>query len=408
MNCSCATFIMSKEKREPEHQVELESHLVLRLPPEPAKALREVLKTGDPLKNRLSIQIDNDMRHGQVRFDHWLMHSKIVDLPTVIESLKTIDNKSFYKTADLCQMMICKEEPDQAAPEEDSSAKNKKKDPNKVDKKFLYPHGITPPTKNVRKRRFRKTLKKKCVEAPEIEKEVKRLLRADNEAVSVTWEIINEDEEEEELQSKAEPSDPVNKKPEKKQKSDRKTKRQSASKNKKAESSKVVDIFGGAVSDSDLEEDNVNVDLGDSHVSTFDIRFSDNSFNEGELSNRKDTFPVEFNSHMFQKKKVTASCTVTSATCGQSKSSGMSSEEDVDSRSHDLSKDNMAVRLEQLKAELDELKQRRQRTQHEITGMQNMALKQRFQDILQTMNQDIMYKDMEYHGLLTLQNSEDI
>ena len=48
--------------------------------------------------------------------------------------------------------------------------------------------------KNCRKRRFRKTLKKKYVEAPEIEKEVKRLLRVDYEAVSVKWEVITEEE----------------------------------------------------------------------------------------------------------------------------------------------------------------------------------------------------------------------
>lgn len=57
------------------------------------------------------------------------------------------------------------------------------------------PHGIAPPMKNVRKRRFRKTLKKKYVEAPEIEKEVRRLLRVDNEAVSVRWELITEEDE---------------------------------------------------------------------------------------------------------------------------------------------------------------------------------------------------------------------
>lgn len=88
--------------------------------------------------------------------------------------------------------MICKEEPLDLDKEE-SPNKGKKKDPNKVDKKFLWAHGITPPCKNVRKRRFRKTLKKKNVEAPEIEKEVKRLLRVDNEAVKVEFEIINED-----------------------------------------------------------------------------------------------------------------------------------------------------------------------------------------------------------------------
>ena len=46
------------------------------------------------------------------------------------------------------------------APEEDEG-KKKRRDPNKIDKKYLWPHGYTPPLKNVRKRRFRKTLKKK-------------------------------------------------------------------------------------------------------------------------------------------------------------------------------------------------------------------------------------------------------
>lgn len=76
---------------------------------------------------------------------------------------------------------------------EESPNKGKKKDNTKVDKKFLWAHGITPPCKNIRKRRFRKTLKKKNVEAPEIEKEVKRLLRIDNDAVKVDFEIINEE-----------------------------------------------------------------------------------------------------------------------------------------------------------------------------------------------------------------------
>lgn len=92
--------------------------------------------------------------------------------------------------------MICKEEDDHtSATDEESTVKQKKKDPNKVDKKFLWPHGIAPPSKNVRRRRFRKTLKKKYVEAPEIEREVKRLLREDYDAVNVKWEVICEDED---------------------------------------------------------------------------------------------------------------------------------------------------------------------------------------------------------------------
>ncbi len=58
---------------------------------------------------------------------------------------------------------------------EEASPNKRKKDPHKVDKKYLWPHGLGPPLKNCRKRRFRKTRKKKYVEAPEIEKEVRKI-----------------------------------------------------------------------------------------------------------------------------------------------------------------------------------------------------------------------------------------
>jgi len=45
---------------------------------------------------------------------------------------------------------------------------------------------VTPPLKNVRKRRFRKTARKnKLLESPEVEKEVKRLIREDLAAINV-------------------------------------------------------------------------------------------------------------------------------------------------------------------------------------------------------------------------------
>ena len=179
--------------------VELENQFILRIPTEPASALREAIRSGaSNLKERLFIQLEPDkvsnpqhLRRGHVQFDGWNFTCRLMDLPTIIEAHKTIDKKTFYKTADICQLVICKEEEDF---DEEESPLKKKKDPNKVDKKYLYPHGIVPPLKNCRKRRFRKTLKKKYVEAPEIEKEVKRLLRVDNEAVSVKWEVITEEE----------------------------------------------------------------------------------------------------------------------------------------------------------------------------------------------------------------------
>lgn len=182
--------------------VELENQFILKLPSEPALALREAIRSGaSNLKERLFIQLEPDkvsntqyLRRGHVQFDGWNFTSRLVDLPTIVESHKTIDSKTFYKTADICQLLICKEGEEVEEEEEPASPVKKKKDPNKVDKKYLWPHGIGAPLKNCRKRRFRKTLRKKYVEAPEIEKEVKRLLRVDNEAVSVKWEVITEEE----------------------------------------------------------------------------------------------------------------------------------------------------------------------------------------------------------------------
>lgn len=253
--------------------------------------LREALANGAVnFKDRFTIKLENDVRYGEVRVDHWLMSAKVVDIPTIIESLKTIDNKSFYKTADICQMVICKEDDDQHT-DEDNTQKSKKKDPNKVDKKFLWPHGVTPPTKNVRRRRFRKTLKKKYVEAPEIEKEVKRLLRVDNDAASVKWEVISEDDE---LK--------VNKgvvvKIEKESHIPEETGLETSNLDQQGldigmfyKSLNLLaffirlflfsehDIFGGAVSDSDEDETNINVLEMDenSRLSADDSRLSDSN-----------------------------------------------------------------------------------------------------------------------------------
>jgi len=185
--------------------VELENQFIMRLPDgEAATALKKAIESGaSNLKERLFIQLEPDktsstqyLRKGRVQFDGWNFTSSLVDLPTIIESHKTIDKNTLYKTADICQLLICKDsqEGEENEPEGVESPSKKNKDPNKVDKKFVHKHGIGPPLKNCRKRRFRKTLKKKYVEAPEIEKEVKRLLRADGEALSVNWEVITETE----------------------------------------------------------------------------------------------------------------------------------------------------------------------------------------------------------------------
>ncbi|EFA00911.1 transcription initiation factor TFIID subunit 7 [Tribolium castaneum] len=362
---------MYKGGHEPDSPAELECQFILRLPEEPARVLREAIRNNSTLKDRVAIKIENDMRHGEVRIDHWLLPAKVMDLPTIIESLKTIDSKGFYKTADICQMLICKEEDDQTTTDEESPQKSKRKDPNKVEKKYLMPHGITPPTKNVRKRRFRKTLKKKYVEAPEIEKEVKRLLRIDNDAVSVKWEVINEDDE-----NKVNKGTVVKKEP------------------AEAPNQNVAehDIFGGAVSDSEEEDAHLNV-----------LELDDNSQNSAEDSHLTDSNSMmintansklltEFTSDMFNEMQ-------NSPSLMQEMDYYQQSSSNISYTEQNLSKSNILARLEELQLELDNLKMRRQHQEMEIENIENLALRQRFQNILDRLLQEQIEKEQEKYGL---------
>jgi len=208
---------------------ELENQFILRMPtvkdengnskPHPSAAqLREALNKinltdpasstatsidTDNLKERLFIELNTETRKGRIKFDNETFEARLVDLPCIVESLKTVDKKTFFKTADICQMLVCKtaDEPWSSSDEDGSKKKDKKKQSestsnnnnnnnNNNNKKFLWPHGIAPPLKNVRRKRFRKVAKKKVVDYVEIEREVKQLFRADREAIKIDYEVV--------------------------------------------------------------------------------------------------------------------------------------------------------------------------------------------------------------------------
>lgn len=196
-------------------------------------------------------------------------------------------------------MLLCREEDDLSKDEDDTTVQKKKKDPNKVDKKFLWPHGITPPVKNVRKKRFRKTLKKKYVEAPEIEKEVKRLLRVDNDAIKVKWEVICDDEDTTKTNKVITNSGTV--------------KGLDSNNGNSIENVDIAEheIFGEVVSDSedDDDEQRINVEIDETSRLSADSRISDsNSMQVGysersrpdSNANNCNELVTEFSRDMFQ------------------------------------------------------------------------------------------------------------
>ncbi|XP_042125305.1 transcription initiation factor TFIID subunit 7-like isoform X2 [Peromyscus maniculatus bairdii] len=178
---------------------DIEEQFILRLPPEHAYTVRKMIHSrGASMKDKLKVDFSSDGRNAVVQVEDVSLSAKLVNLPCVIESMKTVDRKTLYKTADISQMLVCSSDSEpHPSPEEPVASTDPpvtgKGEGKTQKKKYNWKHGITPPLKNVRKKRFRKTAKK-CTESPNVEKEMKRLLCSDAEAISVRWEVIADDE----------------------------------------------------------------------------------------------------------------------------------------------------------------------------------------------------------------------
>ncbi|KAH9497930.1 transcription initiation factor TFIID subunit 7 [Dermatophagoides farinae] len=380
---------------------ELESQFILRLPSLPAASLRAAIKSGVlNLKDRLSIQIDQDIRNGVVRFDGWVLPAKIVDLPTILESLKTLDNKNFYKTSDISQIMICKEETDEVKEDPDEVVKKTK---DGRDKKYLYPHGITKPLKNVRKRRFRKTLRKKYVDFPEIEKEVKRLLRQDNEATNVRFEIVNIEEEN-------------------KDKIDSKEKESSNMMNVTNSALDDRDLFGDVVSSSDDNDDDDErigySDDGSRMSSTFRDYLRDHNVDDNSKINLDKN--LSFSQVFSQQQPSTSMDNMDIAssssnvydyptTTGIDDDGGVEENNEASySLTKNLENESIRIKLQELEQEILNLQTQRHVQQTELDSIENMALKQRFQAIIDDLREQEMAKKREYDELKKSSSSSSL
>lgn len=175
----------------------VEEHFILRMPPLPDPAT-ESLKVA--LKNRENMSDFafefHDARHATVSWKGERFRARLVDLPCIIESQKTLDSKQFYKTADISQMLVVEGRvKDDVAPPIPSLPPDKLSAP-----EFEWPDGLTPPLQNVRKLRFRKRVKRYDVEA--IERKVLKLLEKDLQALNVSFDLVDPKQVEEFVRNK--------------------------------------------------------------------------------------------------------------------------------------------------------------------------------------------------------------
>ena len=163
-----------------------EEQLILRVPDGPGEngeldELRRVIKRRGEY-NDVWFKF-KDSRRAVFHIGQQLYAAKLVDLPCIVESHKTLDNKQIFKIADISQMLLI-ERPIASEAEAIASGATRSSHDD-----YIYPHGITPPMQWARKRRFRKRIHDQSIET--VEKEVESLLNDDKRAEKVEYEFVD-------------------------------------------------------------------------------------------------------------------------------------------------------------------------------------------------------------------------
>ncbi|XP_015582146.1 transcription initiation factor TFIID subunit 7 [Ricinus communis] len=118
----------------------MEEQFILRVPPSVAERLDRLLSetASNSEEQSLDLSFSEDGRSGTFVIGNEHFPASLSDLPCVVESYKTYDDSALVKTADIGQMIMVRETGDTA--------------PDVVE----YRHGLTPPMRDARKRRFRR------------------------------------------------------------------------------------------------------------------------------------------------------------------------------------------------------------------------------------------------------------
>jgi transcription initiation factor TFIID subunit 7 len=135
------------------------------------------------------IPLETTGRRCMVRIKSNKYAATLVDLPCIIEGMKSWDKKGWMKSVDICQMLLvlgrCNGE---------EEARSFPLPPDVDPKTFQYAHGITAPMKWVRKRRFARTKRARVDEIEAVERRVHAMLEADKAALKYSYSFVTNDE----------------------------------------------------------------------------------------------------------------------------------------------------------------------------------------------------------------------
>ncbi|GAD98983.1 transcription initiation factor TFIID subunit 7, putative [Paecilomyces variotii No. 5] len=159
----------------------IEEQFILRmLPGEDCEYLRQAINERRFDRAEFSFKpLNREGRRAILRIRDKQYAATLVDLPCIIEGMKSWDKRGWYKSADICQMLLVL---GPVGNEKEALEYPLPKDVEVVDERtYQYPHGLTPPLKWVRKRRFRERISTRTIE--QVEKEVADLIAKDEAAL---------------------------------------------------------------------------------------------------------------------------------------------------------------------------------------------------------------------------------
>lgn len=168
------------EDSDTEKDPAMQQAVVLRMEPgEDADYLREAIANNQigphPTQGDAEVSIkfiEKNYRRAVIKIRGRMYGAVLVDLPCIVESMKSFDKKGWWKVADMNQMLLVL---GRCQNEEEARTLQLPKEVNKDT--LQYAHGLTPPMHWVRKRRFRKRLN--YTQVQNVEDEVLKLMEAD-------------------------------------------------------------------------------------------------------------------------------------------------------------------------------------------------------------------------------------
>lgn len=169
---------------------------ILRMPPGPdGDYLRDAVQHGSigvaRSQGGADVQIKFLDRFGRrglitIRGQRWA--ATLVDLPCIVEGMKSWDKKGWVKSADICQMLLVL-----GKVQNDDQAKDFPLPRDVNPQTFQYAHGLTPPMRWVRNRRFARTRRTSVNAIEAVERKVNQLLAEDDAAVHTKFELLDHD-----------------------------------------------------------------------------------------------------------------------------------------------------------------------------------------------------------------------